>query len=339
VHGAAESRLAEARTWHQEHAPVLGRFAAEVRSIVARELEGDGIVVQFVSCRTKSLESFLEKSMRRKKDDPAAYKYGDPVHEITDVAGVRVVTYLQTGVVQVEQVLRRAFETQGRERRQGADDPAVPGYRGVHYLVQLPAHRRDLTENRAFQGLRAEVQVQTVLQHAWAEIQHDVLYKGGHDARSTSAGGSLRWPACWSWLTRSSGRVADDLEEALQVRADQLVEDLAPAPGELDVDRLRSLLLERLPGSESIETSRLEQVLTVLQELRMSNHGVLVGVVNRWTLKWDNLREALRRRGYEPGRVEVLDAALRVELGEEYLLRRTAYTASTPDQQAAAGRA
>jgi len=51
------------------------------------------------------------------------------------------------------------------------------GYQGVHYLVALREQRTSLPEYKRFGGLIAEIQVRTILQHAWAEIEHDIQYK------------------------------------------------------------------------------------------------------------------------------------------------------------------
>jgi ppGpp synthetase/RelA/SpoT-type nucleotidyltranferase len=53
------------------------------------------------------------------------------------------------------------------------------GYQSVHYLVQFSPERCALPEYQRFQGRIAEIQVRTVLQHGWAEIEHDIQYKAG----------------------------------------------------------------------------------------------------------------------------------------------------------------
>lgn len=331
----AQARLASAEAWHREHAPLLGRFAAEVQTILRRELQADGIVVQSVSYRLKTLESFLEKSQRRRKNEPDVYKYSDPVQQISDVAGVRVVTYLQTGVTQVEQVLQRAFQTSGREQVAGADDPAVPGYRGVHYLVGLTPNRLELAENRGYQGFRAEVQVQTVLQHAWAEIQHDVLYKGGVDAPAPIRRRLVALAGLLELADAEFRSVAADLEEAVEVRADQeVVLEMPPTAGVLDAVRLRSLLHRHLGHGERVSAARLDQLLVVLRQLGVDSPEAVASVLERRSDWVEALRPALGRPGYEPGPVELLDALLRLELGTEYLERRAEYQTATAQQQA-----
>ena len=51
------------------------------------------------------------------------------------------------------------------------------GYRSVHYVCELNKERADLIEMRQYKGLLFEIQIRTVLQHAWAEIEHDRNYK------------------------------------------------------------------------------------------------------------------------------------------------------------------
>lgn len=51
------------------------------------------------------------------------------------------------------------------------------GYKSVHYLVNLSAARVALPEYERFRSVVFEVQVRTILQHAWAEIEHDIQYK------------------------------------------------------------------------------------------------------------------------------------------------------------------
>jgi putative GTP pyrophosphokinase len=51
------------------------------------------------------------------------------------------------------------------------------GYQSVHYLVRIKSNRARLAEYERFGRAITEVQVRTILQHAWAEIEHDIQYK------------------------------------------------------------------------------------------------------------------------------------------------------------------
>jgi hypothetical protein len=50
-------------------------------------------------------------------------------------------------------------------------------YQAIHYTVYLSAQRTALPEFAKFKGMRCEIQIQTILNHAWAETSHDILYK------------------------------------------------------------------------------------------------------------------------------------------------------------------
>ena len=64
--------------------------------------------------------------------------------------------------------------------RRGEDDPPDRfGYRSDHYIVRTPADER-------FAGLSAEIQVRTVMQHAWAAVDHRIRYKADDLPRDLS---------------------------------------------------------------------------------------------------------------------------------------------------------
>ena len=56
-------------------------------------------------------------------------------------------------------------------------DPDRFGYLSLHYIVSFSNQRWKLSEYKKFRGLKAEIQVRSLLQHAWAGIVHDLGYK------------------------------------------------------------------------------------------------------------------------------------------------------------------
>ena len=51
------------------------------------------------------------------------------------------------------------------------------GYRSVHYVATFKQNRSKLTEYQEYKSIKFEIQIRTLLQHAWAEIEHDRNYK------------------------------------------------------------------------------------------------------------------------------------------------------------------
>jgi ppGpp synthetase/RelA/SpoT-type nucleotidyltranferase len=67
----------------------------------------------------------------------------------------------------------------------------------TNYLVRLRPERLALAEYKPFEGLRAEIQVQTLLNHAWAEMGHDTIYSG---PTSTMSARSASRPSGTGWI-------------------------------------------------------------------------------------------------------------------------------------------
>jgi ppGpp synthetase/RelA/SpoT-type nucleotidyltranferase len=145
-------------------------------SLVTSLLDDAGINYVSVSGRTKSVASFAAKASRTVDGEP---EYADPLTEITDQVGVRVVTYLHGDVDAVAGLLSDAFSVlddrdMGRETaRQGRF-----GYSSRHVLVAVDPVKGVPAAYETLKGRSASVQVRTILQHAWAEFEHDVRYKG-----------------------------------------------------------------------------------------------------------------------------------------------------------------
>lgn len=127
-------------------------------------LAAAGIDVLFVSSRVKSRDSLSRKIARPDKTYRA-------LNDVTDVVGVRIVCFFEDGISEVakliEDNLRVDFAHSTDKLR--FFDHGKFGYRSVHYVCHAP--------DDALPGMRFEIQVRTALQHAWAEVEHDLGYK------------------------------------------------------------------------------------------------------------------------------------------------------------------
>jgi ppGpp synthetase/RelA/SpoT-type nucleotidyltranferase len=101
--------------------------------------------------------------------------------EIKDLAGCRIVFLTNS---QVERFNNTGALHENFEVLSVNVHHPVPGtdtetklFDSTNYLIRLKPDRLALTEYRAFDGMRAEIQIQTLLNHAWAEMGHDTIYK------------------------------------------------------------------------------------------------------------------------------------------------------------------
>jgi len=161
---------------YDRDASVYGAFAHSLRGLVANILEADSIAVHSVTCRLKHRASLADKLTR------SGAKY-ERLTDITDICGVRIITYFEDSVDRIAELIEREFAVdRANSIDKGATlDPDQFGYLSLHHVVSLRPERGALAEYRRFSGLKAEVQTRSILQHAWAEIEHDLGYKASLD--------------------------------------------------------------------------------------------------------------------------------------------------------------
>jgi len=152
--------------------PLYEEFTTTCRELVERLLHTEGIRVHSITCRAKSCESLAGKLGRGEKQYEA-------LGQVTDLAGIRVVTYFADDVDAVATMIEREFAVVPEDSidKRKALDPDRFGYLSLHYVCTLTGERARLTEYAVYKDCVCEIQVRSILQHAWAEIEHDLGYK------------------------------------------------------------------------------------------------------------------------------------------------------------------
>jgi ppGpp synthetase/RelA/SpoT-type nucleotidyltranferase len=153
--------------------PHATAFTNDLRRLLEHHLESKGIDAQ-IEHRTKSVDSFVEKIHRKNE------KYKDPLAEITDLCGLRVICYYLEDVASVGELIEQQFDVDwANSVRYGPEsDPERFGYRSDQYIVYLSEDRKKLLEWEKYCDRCAEIQVRTIMQHAWAAVDHKIRYKG-----------------------------------------------------------------------------------------------------------------------------------------------------------------
>jgi ppGpp synthetase/RelA/SpoT-type nucleotidyltranferase len=171
-------RLQQVIEEYGKRRPLYQDFAEVIRFILQEELHAKSIRVHSIEVRAKSIESFRRKISQVGETGPGEPAPKDPLAEITDLAGVRVITFFPRTLVEVDRILHEQFEViEIDDKSEMLKEGDKFGYHSVHYLAKLLPNRTELAEYGRFTDLVAEIQVRTILQHAWAEIEHDIQYK------------------------------------------------------------------------------------------------------------------------------------------------------------------
>jgi len=122
--------------------------------------------------RVKTLDSLKNKLIKKNNK----YK---TLSEITDLAGIRIITYYSDQVDNIAKIIEQEFEVDKENTidKRMSMDPDKFGYISLHYIVKIDAASKQIPEYERFKDFKAEIQIRTILQHVWADIEHDLGYK------------------------------------------------------------------------------------------------------------------------------------------------------------------
>ena len=150
----------------REYFVKLGNVVHDMLSGIAKDL---GLTVLAVEHRVKEEKSLAGK-LERKGD---GY---NSLEDITDILGCRVICFLSDEIDKIGQKIEERFvvdwENSCDKRALIKEDSF--GYLSLHYICSLPFGDKWPDE---ICGKKFEVQIRTVLQHAWSAIHHDIGYK------------------------------------------------------------------------------------------------------------------------------------------------------------------
>lgn len=158
-------------------------FYSQTARLAQQKLEANlqaAGVRSMVTARAKS-SSRLEAKCRQRDSKRGGYSSVDEIYEdIVDLAGVRVALYFPAELDQVDGMVMRLFNVIAKKEFPGSGErpkgKRFDGYKATHYRVQLKEDGLNDIEKR-YSAARIEIQVASVLMHAWAEVEHDLVYK------------------------------------------------------------------------------------------------------------------------------------------------------------------
>lgn len=296
---------------YAEQQPELELVADGFVDLVTSILDDAGINYLTVDGRAKSVASFAAKAARTAAGRPV---YADPLREITDQVGVRVITYVQSDVQAVVELLDdQVVVLDDRDMGRETASEGRFGYASRHLLIGLDAAREGESSYERLRGRQAQVQIRTVLQHAWAEFEHDIRYKGtipdehvpDFDRRFTLAAGLLEL------ADREFSTIRDRLREPMVEAADVAGDDPRITPREL-----AAFLAGQYETAGWSRTDHYAWIAGLVLELGIASLAELADTLR--AVDDELLAERMDYR-YPPGAVRRLDDALLWAYGDSYV--------------------
>ncbi|OHE11165.1 MAG: hypothetical protein A3J96_06615, partial [Sulfurimonas sp. RIFOXYC2_FULL_36_7] len=153
-----------------EKKSLFEKLSSKAKAILTEALEEEKIEFLSITGRVKEKDSLAKKIDKKSYSD---------ISDITDVIGLRVITYVESEIPKIEKIIHDCFSIHLDDSMDKGKSLKTNefGYRSVHFVCDLGDDRKSQPEYKKICGIPFEIQVRTVLQHGWAEIEHDRNYK------------------------------------------------------------------------------------------------------------------------------------------------------------------
>ena len=161
---AQSPHTAELLDAYHKELPRLEQLSEQASSLLQAALREQNIELNTFERRVKTEESLTGKLEKK------GYKYRT-LYDITDVVGIRVVTYYTDDVDKVAAIAKQIFDVDWKnsvDKRKHQLNSF--GYLSLHYICYL--------KEGPLRTIPFEIQMRTALQHVWSAIEHDIGYKG-----------------------------------------------------------------------------------------------------------------------------------------------------------------
>jgi ppGpp synthetase/RelA/SpoT-type nucleotidyltranferase len=256
--------------------PIHQRLGDEVKYILERKIKFLSVEVGHLSSRAKTLASFCEKIERK--------IYKNPLKEITDLSGVRIVFLYPSDRARLERLVEEEFEI--HEKVDKVVDQGVEkfGYGALHYIVSLKEQHAGARYDD-LRGVRCEIQIRTILQDAWAIVAHHLSYKHEDDIPNELK----RKLHALSGLFETADDQFERLNYARIEYQNKVKESISSNSGlsleaDLNLDSLLGYMAWKFPNRD---TSSQEAAADLLEELNQFGYKKLKAIDDAVNRSWD----------------------------------------------------
>lgn len=264
-----ERRERELREEFSNLSPELKKWGQEVDNSIIESLKSEksfdynNFVKLKFDFRLKDSDSFIKKALYRKA-------YSDPLKEIEDKIGTRVVVLTSNHMMQVRDILMSKTDLWeckiGRDKALIKESIKEFDYEAVHLIVKPLKGNQGFNQDN-LDYLTCEIQIKTIFQHAYSEISHDTVYKGPyrHDldllrklARSMALLESTdeNFNSMYSYINSGKGLALNFHEELIQQ-----FKRINPSYDDKNADReLDAYILDELMTTKVLEDLDMDEI-------------------------------------------------------------------------------
>lgn len=154
---------------YEERALIYGRISTYMKIELEDLLYKNRVPYLPITSRIKTIESFKEKIDRK--------VYSEPFEQLEDFCGFRIICYYRSDVIKISKLISEEFDVLESFNKEDLLKENEFGYRSYHIIAKIPIGRSPHLIDNTFSSYKFEIQIRTILMHAWAEIQHKLVYK------------------------------------------------------------------------------------------------------------------------------------------------------------------
>lgn len=160
---------------YEEYIPYLTQIMKNIKAKLINEIKLSSEPTY--KSRVKGFNSYYKKVLRKHSEEAAVSK---ELICLTDMMGIRIICTFLEDIKEVQNQLASMFEIKEIEIKGENQSFREFGYESVHVLISIPDYciPKDLPENIVIpKNMVCEIQIRTILQDAWAEVEHELIYK------------------------------------------------------------------------------------------------------------------------------------------------------------------
>jgi ppGpp synthetase/RelA/SpoT-type nucleotidyltranferase len=246
--------------------PDFDRLLKHARDSIELFLNDSGISFLSVTGRIKTFESLMEKIERK--------AYGDPFSENEDFVAIRVIVYFPDDIDRVCSIIDNEFEVAHSENKSDTLSDDTFGYRSFHKVVSIKRDWANAPQFRKLHDIKCEIQIRTILMHAWAEIEHKLQYKSTESAPSPLRRRLFRLSAKFEEADEQFQALREQINE-YQTNLEVSITTISPAVAkrEINAETLSRYLRSRYPERE--DPRDISSYDELIHELKLANFETL----------------------------------------------------------------
>lgn len=143
-------------------------------NLLGQKFEKSNVVYR-IKDKHSCIDKVGKKYIKILQDDPEK----NITDLLTDLIGVRIICMYESEIQKIAELLEPEFEIIDKtdKTKELLENDNAFGYKGLHLDLKLNQVRAVLSEYSAYKDLRFEIQIRTIIQNAWSELDHQIKYK------------------------------------------------------------------------------------------------------------------------------------------------------------------